>query len=438
MGRSQTRTFLTVWAGQVVSQVGSAMTGFALTIHVYLESGSVTRLAMMLLAVNLPGIVLAPVAGVWIDRLDRRAVMLVADSTAGLATLALAGLFFVDVLQYWHIAAMAAVSSAASAFQEPAYRAALPTLIAKDQLGRANGLVEMAPAMGTLVAPALAGGLLLAFGLGAVLAVDFVTFAVAALTLAVVRFPAPIRQESARSSVRSEFAQGLTYLRNRRGLLGLLWIMAGLNLVLTLANVLWVPVFLAFTNEAVLGTVMSLVGLTMVIGSVVMSAWGGPKRRVRGMLGFMAIGGASLAVAGLRPVLWLATAGALGLMAVVPIVNGTSQALWQSKVPLDLQGRVFSTRRMIAQIATPIAFVSAGPLADRVFEPLLTDGGVLVDTVGRIIGTGPGRGSGLLVTLTGLAVVALAGTGWLIPRIRNIEHDIPDALGDVAPAPATA
>jgi DHA3 family macrolide efflux protein-like MFS transporter len=176
----------------------------------------------------------------------------------------------------------------------------------------------------------------------------------------------------------------------------------------------------------------------MVIGSVVMSAWGGPKRRVRGMLGFMAIGGASLAVAGLRPVLWLATAGALGLMAVVPIVNGTSQALWQSKVPLDLQGRVFSTRRMIAQIATPIAFVSAGPLADRVFEPLLTDGGVLVDTVGRIIGTGPGRGSGLLVTLTGLAVVALAGTGWLIPRIRNIEDDIPDAIGDLAPAPATA
>jgi hypothetical protein len=126
----------------------------------------------------------------------------------------------------------------------------------------------------------------------------------------------------------------------------------------------------------------------------------------------------------------LTTAGALGLMAVVPIVNGTSQALWQTKVPLELQGRVFSTRRMIAQIATPVAFVSAGPLADRVFEPLLAEGGSLAGSLGQVFGTGPGRGSALLVTLTGLAVVVLAMVGWLVPSIRDIEVDIPDAVPD--------
>ena len=429
---SRSRTFFTVWAGQLVSQVGTTMTGFALTIHVYLESGSVTRLAMMLLAVNLPGIVLAPVAGVWTDRIDRRVVMLVADSVAGVATLGLAALFFTDVLTYWHIVAMAAVSSAAGSFQEPAYRAALPTLIPKNQLGRANGLVDLAPALGTLVAPALAGGLLLAVGIGAVLAIDFLTFTVAAVTLAWVRFPVLERNERGRASVRDEFMDGMAYLWDRRGLLGFLGIAAGVNLMLTFTNVLWVPVFLAITNEAVLGTVMSLIGLTMVIGSLVMSAWGGPVRRMRGIMAFMALGGFSLSVAGLRPSLGLTIAGALGLMAVVPIVNGTSQALWQTKVPLELQGRVFSTRRMIAQIATPVAFVSAGPLADRVFEPLLVEGGPLVGSLGRVFGTGPGRGSALLVTLAGLAVVGLAGLGWMVPKIRNVEVDIPDAISDLA------
>jgi MFS family permease len=402
------------------------MTGFALTIHVYLDTGSVTRLAMMMLAVSLPGILLAPAAGVWIDRLDRRVVMLVADGVAGLGTLLLAILVSTDLLAYWHIVTMAAVSSAAGAFQEPAYRAALPTLVESKQLGRANGLVELAPSLGTLVAPAIAGGLLVAFGLGTVLLVDFVTFLAAVVTLGFVRFPELDRQLEVESSVRTEFLAGLAYLRERRGLLGFLWIAAGLNLVLTLANVLWVPVFLSFTNEATLGTVMSLIGFAMVAGSVVMGAWGGPKRRVAGALTFIALGGASLAVAGLRPSLWLASAGALGLMFTVPIVNGTLQAMWQTKVHLGMQGRVFSTRRMIATIATPIAFVSAGPLADGVFEPLLLERGALVNTLGPIFGTGPGRGSALLITLTGLAVVAIAAIGWLFPSVRNIERDIPD------------
>jgi hypothetical protein len=116
------------------------------------------------------------------------------------------------------------------------------------------------------------------------------------------------------------------------------------------------------------------------------------------------------------------------LMTVVPIVNGTSQTLWQTKVAPAIQGRVFSTRRMIAQIATPAAFVAAGPVADNVFEPLLLDGGPLADTLGRVWETGVGRGSALLISCVGVAVVALAGVAWLVPSIRNIETEIPDAL----------
>lgn len=427
-----TRTFLIVWLGQLVSQVGSAMTGFALVIYVYQTTGSVTRLAVVLLSVNLPAVLLAPLAGVVVDRSDRRLVMMGADAVAALSTLSMALLFFLGSLEYWQIIAAGAAASGAGAFQEPAYRAALPTLVAKHDLGRANGLVEMAPAIGTLVAPAIAGALLLLAGLGTVLVVDFATFLVAVLSLTFVAFPIVVAQDRDRTSALVEARAGFRYLRDRSGLLGLLWVFAGMNLVLTLANVLWIPAFLAFTNEAALGGLLSAIGGAMIAGSVVMGAWGGPRHRIAGIMGFMAVGGLGLVIAGLRPSLWVAGGGALLLMFVVPIVNGTSHALWQTKVDLDIQGRVFSTRRMVAQIATPIGFLSAGPLADGVFEPLLMPDGALASSLGRLVGTGPGRGSALLISVTGLLTMAMSLVGWLAPRIRHLESEIPDAIPDVS------
>lgn len=434
MSGGSMRTFWTVWVGQLVSQVGTAMTGFAMTIWVYQESGSVTRLAFMLLAANLPGIVLAPTAGVMVDRMNRRTVMLLADTAAGFGSLSLAVLFFTDSLVYWQILPIVAVSSAASAFQEPAYRAAIPTIVPKAQLGRANGLSDLGPAVGTLVAPAIAGGLLLAVGLGAVLAVDFLTFAVAALTLLAVRFPDVREPATVPRSMWMEFREGIDYLRQRPGLLGFLVVAAGLNFVLTFANVLWIPVFLAFMNEAQLGVVMAMIGGAMVAGSLIMGAWGGPKHRVPGMLLLMAVGGTGLVIAGLRPDPVVAVGGSLLLMISVPIVNGTSQTLWQTKVAPALQGRVFSTRRMIASSVTPVAFVAAGPVADSVFEPLLMPGGSLADTVvGEIWQTGTGRGSALLISVVGLAVIVIAAVAWATPAIRNLESDIPDALVEPEP-----
>ena len=131
----------------------------------------------------------------------------------------------------------------------------------------------------------------------------------------------------------------------------------------------------------------------MVAGSVVMSAWGGPERLVQTMVGLLVVVGLALAVSGLRPSLWLAGGAVMAFMFLIPLVNGMSQTLWQKKVEPAIQGRVFSTRRMIASIASPIAYVVAGPLADGVFEPLLAPNGRLAGTVGAVMGVGPGRGS---------------------------------------------
>jgi MFS family permease len=429
------KTFATVWSGQVLSQIGSAMTGFALSIFVYQASGSVTQLATVLLAANLPAIVLAPVAGVWVDRLDRRLVMILADSVAGLGALALLSLAWRSELTFWPVLLVAGLGSAAGSFQEPAYRASIVTLVPSERLGRANGMIEMGPGLGTLIAPAIAGALIVSVGVEAVLAIDVMTFVAAVATLAIVRFPRVVASEGAvQRSMRRQVLEGLDYLRDRRGLLGMLCIAAGVNFFLVFANVLWMPIFLGFADEATIGLVMTGIGLAMVAGSVGMSAWGGPERLVPAIVALLVAAGLLLSVSGLRPSLLIAGGAVMAFMFLIPFVNGISQTLWQRKVEPSIQGRVFSTRRMIASIASPLAYVAAGPLADGVFEPLLAPDGALSGSLGEFVGVGAGRGSALLVVLAGLGVVVVAAAAWVFPSIRNVERDVPDAVVEVVAA----
>ena len=426
------KTFVTVWAGQVVSQVGSAMVGFAMAIYVFQISGSATQLSMVLLAVSVPGLLITPIAGAWVDRLDRRVVMAVADSIAGLGSVTLLIIARQAELTLGPILVFGVVLSLAGSFQDPAYRASIVTLVPKENLGRANGMIEMGPAMGTLFAPAFAGAILLAAGIEAVLLIDVITFLVAVIALAVVRFPQLKRSEQmAPTRLWSEIMEGMAYLRERGALLGLLTMTALLNFFLSFVNLLWIPVFLGFANEAQVGLIMTLAGVAMVIGSFVMSAWGGPERLLRTMIGIMIVGGFSLSLTGARASFWFTVVAMSAFMFFTPLVNGISQTLWQRKVDAKIQGRVFSTRRMIGSIAAPLGLLIAAPLADNLFEPLLLEGGSLVDSVGQIVGVGVGRGSGLLVVIAGIGVSLTALIAWLVPTVRNIETGIPDAVVEV-------
>ena len=202
--------------------------------------------------------------------------------------------------------------------------------------------------------------------------------------------------------------------------------------MMSFGNVLFIPLILSFSSEAAAGAVLSAAGVGAIVGSLVVSAWGGPKRLIRGVMIGIFFGGIFTLTAGLRPSLALITAGVVLLLAGVPIVNTSSQVVWQSRVEPALQGRVFSFRRMIASAVSPLAILSAGPLADRVFEPLFEEDGGLADSVGSIIGTGPGRGIGFLIVLSGIGIMALALIGYLLPRVRNIETELPDLLVEAA------
>lgn len=421
------RTFLTVWGGQLVSVIGTSLTGFGLAIWVYVETGSVTNLALVSLALAVPATVISPFAGALVDRWDRRIVMLVADTAAGLGTLAIALLFVADSLQLWHIYLVVAIGSVGNAFQSPAWMASIPLLVPKAQLGRANGMVQLNDGLSLVIAPVLAGVLLAAFDLTGVLVVDLATFAVAVATLAVVHFPRPEHHaETSTGTLRGDAAAGWRWVRGRSGLFGLLWIYAAVNFTLSFINVLIFPLVLAFASEAAAGAALSVAGIGAVAGSIAVSAWGGPQRRVRGMM--VAIGGAGVGVmlAGARASVPLIAVAAFLLMAVVPVANTASQVLWQLKVPPGVQGRVFAIRRMISQAIAPIAMLAAGPLADKVFEPLLAESGALASSVGSVVGTGPGRGIGFMFVVSGALTVAVALVGYSLPRVRNIETELPD------------
>lgn len=421
------RTFVTVWSGQLVSVFGTSLTGFGLTMWIYLETGSVTKLAMASLAFALPATVLAPFAGALVDRWDRRIVMFVADAAAGIGTMTVLALFLSDALSVWHIYVVVAVGAVANTFQSPAWMASVPLLVPKEQLGRANGMDQVNGGMSMVLAPLAAGALLAGFDLPGVLIVDLLTYGAALGTLAVVRFPRPEPDpETTTGTVRGDVRAGWQWLKVRRGLLGVLFVVAGVNFTLEFFNVLLFPLVLSFASEVSAGTVLSIGGIGTLLGSLAMSIWGGPKQRVKGLMWSLVAMGVLVTVTGLRAEVWaIAVPVALVLM-IVPVANTCSQVLWQTKVPPGLQGRVFAIRRTVANAISPMAILIAGPLADGVFEPLLARGGRLASTVGSVIGTGPGRGIGFMYVVAGILMAAVGIVGYAVGPIRNLEADLPD------------
>jgi len=390
----------------------------------------------MLLAAHVPALIITPFAGALVDRWDRRKAMILADAGAGIGTILLVALYFTGSLTVWSIAIAVAISGLFQAFQWPAYTAAMAVLVPKEQFGRASGLVQLADALGEMGGPILAGLALAFSGIGLVFAIDVVTFLFAVGTLLIIRFPKPITTAAGaegKGSLWHETKYGFRYLIARHGLLALLFISAVINFAFGFLEPLFIPLGLSLTSEAGLGTAYSIAATGMLVGSLIASAWGGPKRRVRGVIICGALLGVAFAAIGLYPsVYWITVIIFFGMM-LAPTFNATGQAIWLAKVEADLQGRVSAVRRFISQAAIPVAYIVVGPLSDKVFEPLMADDGPWADTVGRVIGSGPGRGYALFFVVIGVTVVIAILGAWMYPPLRHLERDVPDAAQALEP-----
>jgi len=427
--------FSVVWAGQLVSLLGSAMTQFGLTLYVFKQTEHATSLALMGFFTFLPLVLFSPTAGALVDRWNRKLVMMLSDIAGGAVGLGIFLLYSTGHLHLWQLYLGGFIIGTFQAFQWPAYSAAISTMIPKEQYARASGMMSLAESASSIAAPILAATLLGLMGLQGILLIDIATFLIAISTLLWVNIPQPrVSQEGqkSRGSLLQESLFGFGYIASRPPLLGLQTVFLFANLASTFGFTVMAAMVLSRTgqNQLVLGSVQSAAGIGGVLGGLLLAAWGGPKHKVNGVLFGMVLGGllgATLMGLGQSLPVWMAAAF-LGSL-IGPILNGSNQAIWQAKVSPDIQGKVFSARRMIAWLANPVAMLLAGPAADRFFTPALMPGGSLTNTFGPLVGVGPGAGMGLMLVLAGLAEAAIALSAYTLPFIRHAERLIPDHQG---------
>jgi MFS family permease len=425
--------FGVIWSGQVVTLVGNSVLRFAFVVRAWTSGEQATRVVLLSLCAVLPQILLSPTAGALVDRCRKRTALQLADLGGVVTVGALSAVYFSGHLQLWEIYLAVALIGAAAAFQYPALASSVPLLVRTEQLQRANGLLATARSTADICGPALAGVLVATSGLGAILWVDLVSFVVALISVRVVRLAEQPRGGTASGGPRRRLAadslEGLRYLFARPSLRGLILVFFTVNLVMVFGFAVVQPMILARTGNdtSALASVMTSIGIGGIAGGLLMGAWGGPKSRIRGMmLGVIGMClSAQIMMAAVRGVLAWCAAILVGALLMV-IVNGTMQAVIQTKVPKERQGRVFGAVLFVSQISTPVAMAFAGPLADRVFEPQAAAGSGVVGLLQPLLGTGAGSGMAAMLLIAGVGGIAAALCGLASRPLRDIDLLIPD------------
>jgi DHA3 family macrolide efflux protein-like MFS transporter len=416
--------FFTIWTGQQLSWIGSAVAGFALVWWLTETTGSATMLAVGTLLTMLPGIVLGPFAGALVDRWNRRLVMLVADSIVALFSAWLAVLFWTGAIQIWHVYVIMFVRSIGGAFHWPAMTASTTLMVPKDRLDRVAGLNQTIGGAVNVISPPLGAFLLSILPLHGIMAIDVLTAAFAIVPLFFVHIPQPkktaAREAQSKPTLRADMREGLRYVIGWPGLLGICLLATLLNFTMAPAMSL-MPLLITdhFDGEALqLGWMNSAWGVGLVLGGLLLSAWGGFKRRIITVLiGIIGLGVGALAV-GLTPATAFPLAlGALFFGAVMnALCNGSAFALLQQVVAPEMQGRVFALVMTVCNMATPLSLAIAGPLADTV-------------------------GVRALYIAGGIAQVILGIGGFFVPAIMSLEnnngngHAIEEEIVEMTPVP---
>lgn len=423
------RAFTLIWSGQMVSFLGTAMTQFALLIFVWTKTHQATATVMIAFFQFVPLLVVTPIAGALVDRWNRKKAMIISDLIAGIGSIVILLLFSFDVLEVWHLYLIGLFVGAFNAFQWPAFSAAITLLVNKKHYARTSGMMGLTEATSMIFGPPLAAVLLVTVGLQGVLLIDILTFtyAIAILLPIFIPQPPPPKEEEELRSLWKDSIYGFTYIYARRPFLLLVLVFFMYNFFATFATSIFSPMILARTgdNELILGSVMSVLGIGGLIGGITIAVWGGPKKKINGLLGGMILAGlGGFAAFPASPIAW-ALGGFLFLF-LGPIVNGCSQAIWQSKIPPRVQGRVFGARRFVAQISGTFGLLMVGPLVDFVFEPAFNPGGSLAGIFSWLMEPGPGVGMAFVVFLSIVLSSIVALIAYFVRDVRNIEDIVPD------------
>lgn len=415
----------------MASAIGTTMTQFALTIWIWQLTQETTAIALLSFFFQLPQILIGIFAGLLIDRCNRKFLMIFSDASVALCTIAIGGLYFTAHLQIWHLYGLAIAYGCFGQIQGLAYIASIPLMVSKQQYTRVSSMRAVVDYSSAILAPALVGSLYPTIGLMGIMLIDLVTFAIGIISVLLVKIPQPDQAETEQINGKSIWQQlfwGLDYILARPSLLAMTLIFCLFLFTHQLSETLSQPLILARTggNAQVLSTVVIAAGIGGVVGATSLSILGGFQRRMNGMLlGFIGTGmGELLLGLGRIPWIWM---GAQFFSAFhIPLAFSSSYAIWYAKVPAEVQGRVLATAHTLGLIVGAMASLLAGPLVDRVFEPMMNSGGWLSSLFAPWLGTDAGAGIAALVILAAISMILIGVGGYMIPVLRQAEDLLPD------------
>lgn len=426
--RQHLRTFYTLILTQTFSQIGSRMTGLALGIYVYNQTGEATPLALVALFSFLPQALMSSVAGVLADRWDRRYVMVLSDAGQALGTLVLLGTFLTGSFSLPLLYAITLVQAVFGVFQGPAFQASMTMLIPDSQRDRANAIQQLTGPTAGVIAPAIAGALYAAVGVNGVILFDLITFIVAVIVVFFVRIPRPEQTEVGKAmqgSFLKEALGGLRFLLERQTLFAVMIVMSLVNFLFSGATLLFTPYLLERTSsEAAMGILQAICDLGAIVGGIAIGVWGAGRFRIHLIMLGILFGSFFLALVGISRTPLALGVTLFALTLPMPMVNAVFTSIIQAKTPPDIQGRVFATLGQISMLLIPLAYLVVGPLSDQVFESAVGTPGW--ERVAPLVGSSAGAGMGLIMVIAGVIGFVITALIYAIPRVRSLERDLPD------------
>jgi DHA3 family macrolide efflux protein-like MFS transporter len=434
-GTTEFRRFIIYWVGQFTSLTGSAISGFALLLYVYIKADSVLLLGWAFALPLLPFVLASPFAGALVDRWGAKTT-LVAGNVGQLANMAwLGAMVLFHMFAVWEVYVVVCVASVFKAMTLAAFETSIPLMVPKEYLGRANSLRMMMTGMGAVIGPVVAGILLPLISIEGVILLDCATFVFALAVLAFTTIPR-VRVTVARTggmtvnALLRDSRDAWRYITARRGLVLLLVLLCIINFGIGTGEVLLPPIVLAFSSTRALGAVFSMGAVGMIVFSIALGAWPRPIRYVRSALVAAFVFAGSMILAAVRPNVAVIAVAAFLFLGTATLIIANIQTLWQVKTVPDMLGRTAALKNGVMVVPQAVGNALAGELADA-FKPLVGVNHVRSPFVAALVGNGHGRGFSLLLMLAGLLIVLLVLAVSLSPRLRHVQDELPDAIPDL-------
>ena len=407
------------------------MSEFALTLWAWELTGSATALALVGFFSMLPSIFVSLFAGILVDRANRKHLMILSDGIAAISTVGILVLHLTGNLAIWHLYLAASITGGFGQIQQLAYSTSITLLVSPLNYTRANSMNSVVHYGSNIIAPAIAGVLYPLVGLDGILPIDLATFGVAIATLLWIRIPQPDENTEQEEITNlailwTEVTFGIRYIWRNNSLRTLLIVTALFWFAHDLGGAIDDPMILARSNNnaRTLSAILSIAGIGGVTGAVVLTSWGGTKRRVNSMLvGFMGAGTAKTIFGlGQNLAVWLPSQFFSSLN--FPLLESSETALWMEAVPSQLQGRVFAANSFVLELVSAIATLTAGLLSDRILEPAMQSETILSSLFAPIFGNGAGAGMALLYVGCAIAMFAVGAVGFRLPQLNLLKDSI--------------